>query len=151
MFSSKNTGYMLNDYAYSKFIFGIFIIKLIFSLFFFADMIIKMICKNPTPTQTYYLEKLNDLKEIFDIFFRLSACVLLLYLFMPHYHSYRKKHINYETAMILFIYGIFLLIDNFGSIINFYKNKEHHEKNETKRKKLAHNISSSSSNKPKNT
>jgi hypothetical protein len=131
MFLSKNTGYMLNDRTYSNIIIGIFIVKLIFSLFFFVDMIIKIIYKNPTLFQTYYLDKINELKDFFDIIFRTSACILLIYLFTPHYHSYRMKHINYETSVILFVYGIFLLLDNIGLILDFYKNKKHRQ-NETK-------------------
>ena len=82
--------------------------------------------KNPTPTQTYYLEKLEYWNELFEIFFRTSVSILLIYLFLPQYHTQRIKHINYETAMLLFIYGIFLLMDNIEATRTFY--------NDTKKK-----------------
>lgn len=120
MFLSKNTGYMLNERTYSNIIIGIFIVKLLFALFFVLYNVLNYKFKNPTPTQTYYLEKLNYWNELFDIFFRTSVSILLIYLFVPQYYSQKIKHIDYETALLLFIYGIFLLMDNIGATKNFY-------------------------------
>lgn len=120
--STNSKHFVVKQETYMNFIFFVFIIKILFVLFFILKTIYKFRIKNPSPTELHYLKIITYWTNVFEIGFRVLITGLILYLFTPNSHTHRIKQINYETALLIYIYGWILVMELIRRVFEMYKN-----------------------------
>ena len=113
------------NYIYSSYIYFIIIIKIIFIILSIYSIILSKKTTKTTKTKTTKTKTtkttLNDKyfkiiywRERMEFIFIISMAILLIFLFNPFYTinniNYKKCEINYQTRLLLFLFGIILVI-----------------------------------------
>ena len=91
---------------YNNFIYLIICIK-----FIFIGLAIYLVyIKRKEPNNKNKISKLEHFKKKVEIIFTTFMAILLIYLFNPRYTKNEVVVLNYETRLLLFLFGFVILI-----------------------------------------
>lgn len=89
---------------YDKYLYFIFFIKIIFII---SSIVIKI---KPPLKNDKWLLKFQQWKENTEFIFMISMALLIIIIFNPFYNN--LQYINRETIILLFVFGIIIIISS---------------------------------------